>query len=812
MSDPPQDRAGDAEPAEPTAIETRSSDGEAGAQIGPYRLLGKLGEGGMGEVWLAEQTAPVQRKVALKVIKQGMDTKRVVARFEAERQALATMDHPAVARVLDAGTTPHGRPYFVMEYIRGVPITEYCDRHRLTLRERLELFRRVCEGVQHAHQKAIIHRDLKPSNVLVAEQDGRRTPKIIDFGVAKATAQKLTERTMFTELGAMIGTPEYMSPEQAELTGEDVDTRTDVYSLGAILYELLVGALPFDAQELRRGGFDEIRRRLREEEPPRPSTRLSSLGDASGSSAAARRVDLPTLERLLRGDLDWIAMRALEKDRSRRYGAPIELSEDIGRYLADQPVLATPPAVAYRARKFVRRHRVATLAGLAILSTLVGATVVSSVLYVRAVRERAHALAAETRAKRVVAFLNGMLASADPFRSGDRNLTVVQMLDRATASAAVKLAGQPEVEAAVRQTIANTYHNLALYDQAAQQLKQSVDLAAATHGEDHPAVADTLHSLFWSLQKAGRYEEAETACRRALAIRRRLYGERDASVAESLDALGDLYRYMDRLELAEETLRRANELFLALPDPVPHIHWNDLALVLRARGKFTEAEPTFQKAIEAASKELGDDHPQTHLYRENLGLMLLLAARYDEAETTYDRTCRVWSASLGPNHQLTLAALHHFAETQARLGKVGQAEATARRAVEGYRTSANTDHAEYAHALGILGMIEIARGRAAESASLLREAVALRQRLAPDAWRTAEASSLLGHALALGGSFAEAEPLVLRSYERLRGIAAAPQAERDAVERIVAVYDLWDVARPHRGYDAKAAEWRARRP
>jgi non-specific serine/threonine protein kinase/serine/threonine-protein kinase len=298
----------------------------------------------MGEVWLAEQTEPVTRRVALKVIKQGMDTKQVVARFEAERQALAMMDHPAVAKVFDAGATPEGRPYFAMEYVKGVPITTHCDRHRLSNAERLKLFMQVCEGVQHAHQKAIIHRDLKPSNVLVSIQDGKAVPKIIDFGVAKATAQRLTEKTVFTQLGVLIGTPEYMSPEQAEMTEQDVDTRTDVYSLGVMLYELLVGALPFDPKELRSGGYDGIRRKIREEDPPRPSTRLSTLGDRSAESAKCRQVDLPSLQRQLRGDLDWITMKALEKDRTRRYGSPMELAADVERHLEHRPVLASPPS------------------------------------------------------------------------------------------------------------------------------------------------------------------------------------------------------------------------------------------------------------------------------------------------------------------------------------------------------------------------------------------------------------------------------------------------------------------------------------
>ncbi|HMQ17033.1 MAG TPA: serine/threonine-protein kinase, partial [Phycisphaerae bacterium] len=361
-----------------------------GSIIGRYKLLQLIGEGGFGSVFMAQQESPVQRRVALKIIKLGMDTRQVIARFEAERQALALMEHPNIARVFDAGATETGRLYFVMELVRGEPITDYCDRNQLSIDERLRLFWQVCQAVQHAHHKGVIHRDLKPSNVLVTSTDGRAVPKVIDFGIAKATSARLTEKTLFTEHRQLIGTPEYMSPEQAETTSSDIDTRSDVYSLGVLLYELLTGALPFDARRLRSAAFAEIQRIIREEEPPTPSLRLSRL-DALPGVAARRQIDPARLARRVRGDLDWIVMKCIEKDRTRRYETADALAQDILRHERGEPILAAPPGSVYRLRKFVRRHRVGVLAGATIALLLMLAATGTTAGLVWALQEKSRA-------------------------------------------------------------------------------------------------------------------------------------------------------------------------------------------------------------------------------------------------------------------------------------------------------------------------------------------------------------------------------------------------------------------------------------
>jgi serine/threonine protein kinase len=468
---------------------------QPGGRIDRYKLISILGEGGMGIVYLAEQERPVKRQVALKVIKPGMDSKRVLARFEAEQQALALMEHPHVARVHDAGLTESGRPYFVMEYVQGLSITEYCDKHRLTIEERLRLFLHVCEAVQYAHQKGIIHRDLKPSNILVTIEGEQAAPKVIDFGVARAVSQPLTERTLYTEQGQFVGTPEYMSPEQADLSNQDIDTRTDVYSLGVILYELVAGVLPFDPQTLRGHGIDGARKVICEQEPQTPSTKLSRTSvEESTRSAQHRRTNLRQLQRRLRGDLDWITLKAMEKDRTRRYAAAGELAAEVQRHLNNETVTAGRPSVVYKVRKYVRRQR-ALVSGLAaVLAVLLAGVIVSLTFAVRANRARFEATA-------IAEFLHeDVFETFDGWDRGGQQITIKEFLDAASQKVSSKFGDMPLQEASIRKTLGSLYLKVNAFDEAESHLRRSLDIFTDQVGRNDTRTIDAvdlLGQMYW---------------------------------------------------------------------------------------------------------------------------------------------------------------------------------------------------------------------------------------------------------------------------------------------------------------------------
>jgi serine/threonine protein kinase/tetratricopeptide (TPR) repeat protein len=627
----------------------------AGTTIGPYKLLEQIGDGGMGVVYVAEQTRPVRRKVALKIIKPGMDTKQVVARFEAERQALAMMDHPNIARVHDGGATESGRPYFVMELVRGVPITDYCDREQLSISQRLDLFVLVCRAVQHAHQKGIIHRDLKPSNILVTVIDGAAVPKIIDFGVAKATGAALTDRTVHTAFHQFIGTPPYMSPEQADLSGVDVDTRSDIYSLGVLLYELLTGTTPFDQDTLRAAPFDDVRRIIREQEPPKPSTRLSTLGEADTILSAKRGADARGLRRAVRGELDWIVMKALEKDRRRRYETANDLAADLMRHLTGRPVEACSPSTWYRCRKFARRNRASlTSAGLVALALIAG----TAISVWQASRARTAADDARLRAdesQQVVDFLAKDVFGATAHGKGrGRSVTLGELLNQADATIATRFPRQPLVEASVRMTLSRSYFWTGDQTRSARHAARAAELRARHLGPEHPDTLEALAEQAWDLCQNGWAngkldDMAEPIARRAFGARRRVLGPAHRDTLWSQAVLAMTISHLGRHEEAEMLAAPAEQLAVRNlgPEHEATLFAQDLlGMIAERRGDFARADMLFRHSLAARERTLDSLDILTIHTLAALSRNLLNQGRRAEARPllreTVDRCCRAF--------------------------------------------------------------------------------------------------------------------------------------------------------------------------
>jgi serine/threonine protein kinase/tetratricopeptide (TPR) repeat protein len=793
-----------------------------GTVVDSYHLLQLIGQGGMGEVWLADQKQPVRRRVAIKLIKAGMDTREVVARFESERQALALMNHPAIAKVFDAGSTPQGRPYFVMEYVTGMPITAYCDKHKLTTRQRLELFILVCEAVQHAHQKAIIHRDLKPSNILVGEVDGKATPKIIDFGVAKATAQRLTAETMFTRAGAIVGTPGYMSPEQADSAGVDVDTRTDVYSLGVVLYELLVGTLPLDFRKL---AFDEILRRLREEDALRPSTKLGTLAEASSLVAQNRGADPPTLARQLRGDLDAIALKALEKDRSRRYATPLGLAADIGRYLRDEPVSARPPSRTYQLRKLARRNRTLVISAAVILLTLIAATAVSTREAIRAIRAERSAAASlkqsqqeAAKAQAVNSFLQEMLQSADP-RSATkadpakgRDVTVAHVLDEAVRRLDTgSLHAQPLVEAAARESLGGTFSGLGRYPDAERQYRAALALVRSQPGHDAD-LAGSETELAEQLTFEDKLPEAETLQRDALRLRTHLFGPDNPAVSVSLTDLAITLRREGKLQEAEKLYRKglAIDLDNHLADESAADEHN-LGVLLRIEKRSAEAEAMLRRALASRVQVSGAEHPSASQTMNQLSYALHDEGKLVEAEQYARASLALSRRLLGDEHPDIAVGLNHLALLLRDQGKLDEAESIFRQALAVAQRTLGADHTDTARIETNLGDLLAKRGKVQESERLLRESLRARRKILPanhpDIF---DSEARLGGVLAQEGHFQQAEPLLLSAWHALYSTSTSlSPGKLLTLEKIVEMYTAWNRSAPNAGKAELAAEWKA---
>jgi non-specific serine/threonine protein kinase/serine/threonine-protein kinase len=652
-----------------------------------------------------------------------MDTREVVARFESERQALALMDHPAIAKVFDAGSTPEGRPYFAMEYVAGTPITTYCDRHKLTTRQRMELFIQVCEGVQHAHQKAIIHRDLKPSNILVSDVDGKPMPRIIDFGLAKATSQRLTDGSMYTRVGAVLGTLEYMSPEQADSGGEDIDTRTDVYSLGVVLYQLLAGALPLDLKKL---AYEEMLRRLRDQDVPRPSSRILTEGGDSAITAQNRGTDPPSLTRQLRGDPDAVVLKALEKDRKRRYGSPSELAADLGRYLHNEPVAAHPPSATYRIRKYLRRHRLGVAVAGAGLLLLIGFAITEAVQLRRIIQERDRASRERDRADRVAQFMTDMFNVPNPSEARGNAITAREILDKASREISTGLNNDPELQSKMMYTMARTYNSLGLYPEARSLLGHALETQRHVLGPYH---RDTLRSMYLSaviLRGQGNDAEAEKLSRDTLDLERRALGPDDQDTLLSMGLLANTLDDEGSISQAEKLQREMLEIQRRIVGPSNRATLNsmkNLANTLSGEGHFAEAERLYRDALTAQQKVYGLEDPETLDMMSNLAQNLSAQKQYQEAERLFRVTLAIQQRVDGPEHPDTLFSMGNLATTLANEGRFAEAERLDRDTFNIRRRVLGREHPETLDSLQDEALDLTREGRFKEAEPLFKQAI-----------------------------------------------------------------------------------------
>jgi len=729
----------------------------------------------MGVVYDAFQEHPIRRPVAVKVIKLGMDTAQVVARFEAERQALAVMDHSGIAKVFDAGVTTSGRPYFVMERVRGAPLTDYCDRHALPTSARLQLFVSICGAVQHAHQKGVIHRDLKPSNILVSGSNGDAAPKVIDFGVAKAVGQSLTVETLETAAGRLVGTPAYMSPEQAGATGLDVDTRTDIYSLGVVLYQLLVGSVPVDPRDVGVTTFIQ-QLAARQSTPPTPSRKLRSLGDVSDSVARVRRTDPKSLYGQLTGDLDWIVMKALEADRDRRYHSASEFAEDIDRFLRHEPVLARAASVPYRMRKFVRRHRVGVTAAAAILVAILAGVSATTVGMVRAVRAETRATGEATAALQVTRFLEELFQGADPFVPGNESQTVESLLDRGADRITAELGDQPLVAARLRAVIGRSYFGLGKYDAARAQQEEALRLRVATVGPDHPDVAESLQELGNTAYRQGRYTDAESLTRQALAIRERRLPYNDPLLAETLRSLALALTRLGKPEEVEALERRVldiREAAFGRRSMEVAEALNALSVTYIAAGRFSEAQSVLGRALEIRDEILGPDDATMIKIVDNLGRTMHELGRYETADSLFRVVHRVRLRALGPDHPTHGRTLNLLGHVQLRRGRLAEAESLFAASIEIRERHFGSQHPMTSESYWGLGLVYRAEGRLDEAEQLLRRALEIkRATLSADHEETSGVLTDLGALLADRERTDEAETYLreaLGMRERLLG-------------------------------------------
>lgn len=658
--------------SQPLLSVEETPEAEPDQSVGSYRLIRKIGEGGMGQVWLAEQVEPLRRQVALKLIRTGLGGETLLQRFAAERQSLALMEHPAIAKVFDAGATPGGQPYLVMEYVAGEPITRYCDGKKLGIRDRLELFAKVCDGVQHAHQKAILHRDLKPANILVVEIDGEPQPRIIDFGLAQVL-EPGADSMLPDARELMAGTPGYMSPEQA--SGGDIDSRTDVYSLGVVVYELLTGQLPLDDRRWAQESLSESGKQR--DMVVRPSVRIAEKTDSARQAAEQRGAPQRRLARQIAGDLDLIVLKAIEKDRALRYGTPAELAADTRRYLRHDPVDAHPASAGYQVRKFIRRHRVGTAMALVLALLLVAFTVVQALELRRIARER-------DREERIADFMTGMFKVSDPGQSHGNTVTAREILDKASTQIESGLSHDPDTQTRMMMVMGAVYENLGIYDRAASLYREAAAIRERQLGPENSDTLKSKASLAWTLYRGGRYHDAETMLRQILAVDLRRSGDNNPDTIDVMDYLGAVLNeegHSGEAESLERQVLSWRRRVLGDGSPATAVAMNHLALALQSQGRWSEAEAMDRSQIELWRQIEGSDSPRGLYAADNLAIILYREGRLSDAETLDRQTLAAKQRVLGPDHPETVRSMNTLTAVLTDEGKLPEAQVLAEQVV-----------------------------------------------------------------------------------------------------------------------------------
>jgi eukaryotic-like serine/threonine-protein kinase len=699
-------------------------------RIGPYDIIQLLGEGGMGVVYEAEETAPVRRRVALKLVRAGLDDARdVLARFDAERRAIAVMNHPGIARVLQAGSTDTGEPYFAMELVRGLPLTEYCDTKRLVVRDRLQLFIGICEAVQHAHQKGVIHRDLKPSNILVTDEEGHPQPKIIDFGIAKALGPQGSENIAKTMAGFAMGTVAYMSPEQASSTAMDVDTRADIYSLGVMLYELLVGHLPIDPAQV---GIYEFLARLAsgDTSPPTPSVGLATAAALSETIATRRRTDARHLKKELRGDLDWIVMKAMHPDRAHRYETANGLGADIRRHLANEPVSARPPSTKYRLEKFVRRHKVGVITASVASVLVVASSITATMGFLQARRAEQVAANEAQAAKEVADFMVDLFRQSDPNVQQRQNVTAQTLLEQGIRRIGTELASQPLLQARMMQTMGTVQSALGKYAEARLLLENVLRTRERLLGPEDLMLGETLTALGEVTRDRGELDDADAYLTRALKIR-------EANLSPASPELGTTLSILATLRYRQERLAEADTLFqrvLAIDavarepgDPRTLRDLRGLAAVYRRQKRLVEADSLWLLVLERQKRSLGPEHPDVGRTLSNLGANAYTDGRFEEAVRYYADARPIIQRAFGADHLDVARILSNQGEVLWKLKRLNEAEPLLRDALAMKERLLAVGDASIAITLNALAGVLRDEGRVAEAEPLYRRTIEIRE-------------------------------------------------------------------------------------